>query len=119
MCAPPSIIVGGLPPSRDLATPTATEMACGPGACQDGQLPRARAASLDRSRQSHGGYDCEFVSPPPEAIQAECPVCLSILKEPCLISCPCGQKICRECVELIKNDKKPCPLCNKTEFTFL
>ena len=41
------------------------------------------------------------------------------MKEPCLISCPCGQKICRECVEWIKNDRKPCPLCNKTDFTFL
>ena len=64
-----------------------------------------------------GGYDCQFVSPPPEAFQAECPVCLQILKQPCVISCPCGQKICRECVEQIKKDKKPCPLCNKTEIT--
>ena len=97
-------------------------MACVPRACLDvgdGQLSRSRAALRDRSRQNRGGYDCEFVSPPPEAIQAECPICFSILKEPCLISCPCGQKICRECVERIKNDKKPCPLCNKTDFTFL
>ena len=35
----------------------------------------------------------------------------------CVISCSCGQKICRECVEKIKKDKKLCPLCNKMEIT--
>ena len=80
-----------------------------------------RKAPSNGSKRSPnpGGYDCEFVTPLPEALQAECPICLSILREPCLISCPCGQKICRECVEGIKNEKKPCPLCNKTDFTFL
>ena len=80
------------------------------------------AASVSRRRHQHperGGYDCEFVKPPPDAFQTECPICLQILKEPCVISCPCGQKICRECVEQIKNDNKPCPLCNKTNFTFM
>ncbi|CAI8028545.1 Tetraspanin-7 [Geodia barretti] len=66
-----------------------------------------------------GGYDCEFVEPPPAAFQTDCPICLHVLKEPCLISCPCGQKICRECVEQIKEDDKPCPLCNKTDFTYI
>ena len=80
---------------------------------------RKRRKARNKRSPNAGGYDCEFVAPLPEAIQAECPICLSILKEPCLISCPCGQKICRECVEWIKNDKKPCPLCNKTDFTFL
>ena len=97
-------------------------MAYAPGACleiEDGQLSRVRAASSDRSRQSSGGYDCEFVSPPPEAIQAECPICLSILREPCLFSCPCGQKICCECIERIKNDNKPCPLCNNRDFSYM
>ena len=68
---------------------------------------------------NRGGYDCELVEPPPTAFQTECPICLHVLKEPCLISCPCGQKICRECVEQIKEDGKPCPLCNKTDFTFM
>ena len=57
--------------------------------------------------------------PPPEAFQAECPVCLMVLKEPCVIDCPCGQKMCRECVERIKKEGKPCPLCNKTDFSFM
>ena len=66
-----------------------------------------------------GGHDCEFVEPPSASFQTECPICLLILKEPCVISCPCGQKICRECVERIKKEGKPCPLCNKTDFSFI
>ena len=69
--------------------------------------------------KDRGGYDCEFVEPPPPAFQTECPICLHILKEPCVISCPCGQKICRECVEQIKEEDKPCPLCNKSDFTYM
>ena len=56
---------------------------------------------------------------PPSAVQTECPICLHILKEPCLISCPSGQKICRECVEPIKNSGNPCPFCNKSDFIYL
>ena len=66
-----------------------------------------------------GGHDCEFVEPPPASFQTECPICLLILKEPCVISCPCGQKMCSECVERIKKEGKPCPLCNKTDFSFI
>ena len=69
--------------------------------------------------EAEGGYDCEFVNPPPDAFQAECPICLQILKEPCVIDCPCGQKMCRECVERIEEAGKPCPLCNKTDFSFI
>ena len=70
--------------------------------------------------ENRGGYDCEFAEPPPSAFQTECPICLQILKEPCLMSCSCGQKICRECIKQIKAAKKPCPLCNKSDnFTFL
>ena len=106
---------------------------------RDIALARAQASNTDRTRRrmgerakmsddggrtgqqkkNQGGYDCEFVTQPPDAFQVECPVCLQILREPCLISCPCGQKICRECVEQIKEDDKPCPLCNKTDFTYI
>ena len=50
----------------------------------------------EEEEKAEGGYDCEFVNPPPDAIQAECPICLQILKEPCVIDCRCGQKMCRE-----------------------
>ena len=69
--------------------------------------------------ENRGGYDCEFVNPPPEAFQTECPVCLQILKEPCLISCHCGHKFCRECIEAVQRDNKPCPRCNFHNFTFM
>ena len=100
----------------------ACEMAAAPGACQDVgvvQLPQTRAVPRVGRRQNCGGYDCELVSPPPDAIQAECPICLLIPKEPCVISCKCGKEFCRECIERIKEDNKPCPLCNESEFTFL
>ena len=77
-----------------------------------GSVPRPRGVN-------YGGYDCEFVSPPPSGLPTDCPICLQILKEPCLISCSCGKKICRECVEQIKESNKPCPMCNKTEFTYM
>ena len=69
--------------------------------------------------QNRGGYDCEFVTLPPDVIQIACPICLQIPKQPCLISCPCGKEFCRECIERIKEDGKPCPLCNLSDFTFL
>ena len=78
-----------------------------------------RAVPRSKLNQNGGGYDCEFVTPLPDAFQTECPVCLMIPKEPCVISCPCGKELCRECIERIKKDNKPCPLCNLTDFTFL
>ena len=70
---------------------------------------------------SRGGYNCEFVQPPPSSdiVQTECPVCLQILRKPCLISCTCGQKYCEECIELLSKNNKPCPLCNKPKFNFI
>ena len=79
-------------------------------------LPQCLPRAVPRDRG--GGYDCDFVEPPPEAIQAECPVCLQVLREPCLISC-CGHKFCRECIERVKKDRKLCPLCSKQDFTFM
>lgn len=71
-----------------------------------------------RAVPSDGGYYCEFVEPPPSTLQTECPICLLILKEPCLISC-CGHKFCRECIERLERDRKPCALCNEPNFTFM
>ena len=69
--------------------------------------------------ENRGGYDSEFVERPTDPLQGgECPLCLLVLKEPCLISC-CGHKYCRACIELVKRDSKPCPLCNAKDFTFL
>ena len=36
-------------------------------------------------KENRGGYDCEFVEKPSDAVQGgECPVCLLVLKEPFL-----------------------------------
>ena len=64
--------------------------------------------------QRKGGYDCEFVSPPPKSL--ECPVCLLILRDPHVISC-CGNEFCQVCIERVQRDGKPCPLCNELKFT--
>ena len=80
--------------------------------------PLPRALPREKSKKDRGGYDCVFVEPPPSVLQTECPVCLLVLKEPCIVSC-CGHKFCRECIEPIEKDKKPCPLCNKPDFKFM
>ena len=63
-----------------------------------------------------GGYDYEFVSPPPKSL--ECSVCLLTLRDPHVISC-CGNEFCQACIERVKRDGKPCPLCNEQNFTTL
>ena len=90
----------------------------GGGVVIDESFTCAALCREDRSEIT-GGYDCEFVSPPSDIFQTICPVCLQILKEPCVISCPCGKKLCRECVEQVKENNRPCPLCNKSAFTFM
>ena len=77
-----------------------------------------RAVPRGRSKENRCGYDCEFVEAPPSGLQIECPVCLLVLQEPCIVSC-CGHKFCRECIEPIEKDKKPCALCNEPDFTFI
>ena len=69
--------------------------------------------------QRQGGYECELVSIPPEAVQTKCVVCLLLPREPCLMSCPCGEKICRDCAAQLKRGCKPCPRCNTLQFTFI
>ena len=30
-----------------------------------------------------------------------------------------GHKFCRVCIERVKKDTKPCPLCNESDFSFM
>ena len=76
------------------------------------------AQSSGGSLESHSGYDCQLVHPPPSHIQTECSVCLQILREPCIVSC-CGHKFCRECIERVRRIGKVCPLCNASDFSFM
>ena len=61
------------------------------------------------------GYECEFVEQPPNELQSECPICLQILREPHLVSC-CGYSFCAACIERVKRDDKPCPMCKVPSF---
>ena len=61
-----------------------------------------------------GGYDYEFVSPPPKSL--ECPVCLLTLRDAHVISC-CGNEFCQVCIERVQRDGRPCPLCNEQKFS--
>ena len=61
------------------------------------------------------GYDYEFVDPPKSL---ECPLCLLTLRDPHMISC-CGYEFCESCIQRVKRDGKPCPLCNEPSFSTL
>ena len=37
-------------------------------------------------------------------------MCLCVLREPYLVDC-CGYSFCRSCIEMVKSENKPCPLC--------
>lgn len=70
------------------------------------------------SWEDRAGYACQLAQPAPAHLQTDCSVCLQILREPCIVSC-CGQKFCRECIELVVDAGKDCPLCNGRGFTFM
>ena len=65
---------------------------------------------------ANGGYDCDFVEPPPDFLQ--CPVCLLPFRDPTLLSC-CGHKGCAWCIGRIKAAGHPCPLCQQPFETML
>ena len=60
--------------------------------------------------QLQSGFECIFVKDPPEHLQTECSICLCVLREPYLLDC-CGYSFCKSCIEPIKAERKPCPLC--------
>ena len=66
-----------------------------------------------RKTQLQGGYEFLFVKDPPQELQTDCSICLCLLREPRLIDCECGSNFCRTCIEPVKVEGKPCPLCNR------
>ena len=56
------------------------------------------------------GYDCQFVRPPQE-LEAECPICLLVIRNAHLTSC-CGRDFCKSCAQRTKT----CSLCNGSGF---
>ena len=61
------------------------------------------------------GFECELVEEPLCYLQTRCPVCLQILREPYQVIC-CGKSFCRECIEQVKADNKPCPCCKQDSY---
>ena len=82
----------------------------------DPQVERPKVKPASGKANQSCGYECEFVQPPPEALQTDCSICLLVLREPHLISC-CGHNFCRTCIGRIKTKGKSCPLCNATEIS--
>ena len=62
------------------------------------------------------GFECEFAEKVSKGIQAECPICLLVLKEPYQATC-CGKSFCKRCIHRIKAANQGCPTCNKGDFT--
>ena len=60
------------------------------------------------------GYEYEFVDQVPEDYL--CKLCKHVAREPTLLSC-CGECFCKACVDVIIQNKKPCPNCSKTDST--
>ena len=72
-------------------------------------------SATSTTKETFGGYDCEFVEPPPSAFQMECPICHLILREPYQVSC-CGTSFCHTCIQRLQADNSPCPNCREENF---
>ena len=86
-----------------------------------GQAPSGNDDNGDKKpprETKRTGYECEFVEPPQEQFQSECPICLQILREPYILDC-CGYSFCAACIERVGKDGKPCPHCNQPGYTTL
>ena len=83
-----------------------------PGAAAQQAQPQARGQATNWQ----GGFDCDFVQPPPEAVQSECPICHLVLREPYQAPC-CGNSFCRTCIEPIRLGNANCPTCRHAGFT--
>ena len=59
--------------------------------------------------------ELSFVKEVPEQIEIECPVCLSILTDPYIVSC-CGHNFCGSCIERVKASEGSCPMCKEKEY---
>ena len=62
------------------------------------------------------GFECEFAEKVSKGIQAECPICLLVLREPYQATC-CGKSFCKKCIHRIKAANQACPTCNDKDFT--
>lgn len=79
--------------------------------------PTSVKQAIEMTKRAAGGFDCEFVEPPPKLIIADCPICLHILREPFQATC-CGKNFCKTCLDENKaNHSSSCPCCKARNFT--
>ena len=75
-------------------------------------------SSTSTRNETFGGYNCEFVEPPPNTFQTECPICHLILCDPYQVTC-CGTSFCHTCIQRLQADNSPCPTCKEDKFEVL
>ena len=61
------------------------------------------------------GFECELAEMVPKGVQAECPICLLVLREPYQAIC-CGKSFCKKCIERVKDRNGSCPTCKTENF---
>ena len=62
-----------------------------------------------------GGFDYSFVDSPVDD-ELFCSICLLVQREPVLTSC-CGNHFCCSCIQKVRAQNLPCPLCNAQKFS--
>ena len=60
--------------------------------------------------------DIDFAEKVPKQLTVECPICMAVLFNPHIVSC-CGNHFCETCLQRVKDDNQPCPLCKESEYT--
>ena len=55
-----------------------------------------------------GGYDCDFLEPPPDALL--CLICTFVAREPMQMGC-CGKLYCKHCLTENRKRSTACPNC--------
>ncbi len=66
-----------------------------------------------QSYSHHDGFEISFVEQPPKELPLKCSICLELLTDPCILDCDCGISFCKVCIEKVKKNGYPCPLCQQ------
>ncbi len=66
-----------------------------------------------QSYSHHDGFEISFVEQPPKELPLKCSICLELLTDPCILDCDCGINFCKVCIEKVKKNGYPCPLCQQ------
>ena len=69
---------------------------------------------MTETKTVSGGFDYSFVDAPDDELF--CSICLLVQREPVLTSC-CGNHFCYSCIQKVRAQNFPCPLCNAHKFS--